>query len=44
MALEGVADGGDAGDGEDVEDDLQAATNEDEVIDALLNLHLVAHV
>ena len=34
-----LEDGGDAGDGEDGEDDVQVATNEDEAVDALLNLH-----
>ena len=43
-ALEDGGDGGDAGDGEDGEDDVQGSKNEDEAVDALLNLHQVAHV
>ena len=43
-ALQDRGNGGDAGDGEDGEDDVQVATNEDEAVDALLNLHQVAHV
>ena len=44
MALEDVGYGGNAGDGEDGEDDVQGATDEDKEVDALLNLHQIAHV
>ena len=45
--MEDGGDGGYAGDGEDGEDgedDVQGATNEYEAVNALLNLHQVAHV